>query len=172
MPPAQPPSGTRQALRRHWLLALAISLLVAGAWWLLSGGSDLVAGTAGYRDVAGTWRLDHERLHTQLAAQQAYLSGQPGGEAEFTSIKRQYDSLAAPYAKRSYTFQPTSYLVVEQGSPGACDTPCSYAGESPVLLRVIGGGPGEDDDLLLVLDPAIGCFHLRLGESALPFVRE
>jgi hypothetical protein len=151
-------------------LVVLAALALAAAWWITSS-DGLFTGTAGFRDVTGTWRLDVDRVRAALAAKQARLAGMPGGEAEWRSVESRSAAIRAPYAKRKYTFLKTSYLTVEEGGESR-ETPCSYVGESPVLLRILGEDPGDKDDLTFVLDPQAGCIHLRLEATLLPFVRD
>lgn len=156
--------------RLRWPLLLAVPVLVL-VIWVLGDGGGAFRGRAGFSAVSGTWRFDAAGYEAMVATKEAHLAGRPGGAVDAKLTAAKLRALAAPYVKRSFTFTATSYLVTEEGG-GSHETACSYDGESPVLLHVIGAEPGEADDLTIVLDPALGIIHLRLKDVALPFIRE
>ena len=121
--------------------------------------------------MSGTWRLDAAAYEAMVAAKESHLAARPGGAVDARLTAARLRTSAAPYSKRRYSFMADSYAVAEEGL-GPRETACTYVGESALHLHVIGADPGEADDLAIILDPALGCIHLRLENVTLPFVRE
>ena len=167
-----PPSAPSLLARLRWPLLASVPVLVLAIWLLGGSGGRMFQGRAGYSAVSGSWHVDAATYEAMVAAKEAYLAGRPGGAVDAKLTAAKLRAIAAPYAKLTLTFTATSYLVADQGGSGSHETACTYEGESPLLLHVIGAEPGEADDLTIVLDPALGSIHLRLTDGSLPYIRE
>lgn len=129
-------------------------------------------GRAGFSDVAGSWHLDAAGYEASVAAKATYLATLTGGEVNAKLTAAKLRSYAAPYANLRCTFLPQSYQVQDLNGSNLRETVCTYVGESPLLLHVIGEQDGKGDDLTFILDPNLGSILLRLDDNVLPFVRD
>ena len=158
---------------RSWIWwSVAVIAITVIVWFVSGPAGGMLQGRAGFSDVKGSWHLDAVGYEAMVAAKETYLAGLPGGgvNAKLTAAKLR--SIAAPYANLSYSFSSKAYTVQGQDGSNAHETACTYVGESPVLLHVIGEQDGVMDDLTFIIDPKLGMIFLRLEDGALPFVRE
>ncbi len=152
-----------------WLVLSTVVVLTAIIWWL-SGDVTLFGGKAGFASVSGSWRFDEVGFRAELDAKDALFVQRPDEARNVAEMRKQTERIAAPYLPTTYTFQAKSYTV-RQGA-AEHETPCSYVGESSLLLQVIGEADGEADDLTVILDPSSSRIYLRTNDTVLPFVRQ
>ncbi len=153
-----------------WLVLSTVVVLTAIIWWLSGPDVTHFGSKAGFASVSGSWRFDEVGFRADLDARDALFVQRPDETGNVAEMRKQAERIAATYLATTYTFRAKSYTARQGGAEH--ETPCSYVGESSLLLQVVGAADGEADDLTFILDPSSSRSYLRTNMIVLPFVRE